>query len=120
MVRPGSIAAIAMLLTLATPGQAQQAAPPPLTEAQDLGRKLTSQSCVVCHFPLQRNAHTYAPRLSRESLSGDDGAMRTVIAEGTPRMPGFKYMYDASQIGAIVAYLKTLAPVPASTAKSAN
>jgi len=35
-----------------------------------------------------------------------------VIGDGTPRMPGFKYQYDSTQIAAIVAYLKTV-PAPA-------
>ena len=97
---------------------AQKALMPSLTDEQELGRRLISQACVVCHFPLQRGAHTYGPRLSRESLSGNEDAMRTVIAEGTPRMPGFKHMLDSQQIGAIVQYIKTLAPAPPPAAKT--
>jgi mono/diheme cytochrome c family protein len=36
--------------------------------------------------------------------------MRDLIANGTPRMPGFKYTYSPDQIAAIAAYLKTLPP----------
>jgi len=33
------------------------------------------------------------------------------IADGSPNMPGFKYMYTATQIDSVVEYLK-LVPVP--------
>lgn len=120
MVRSSVLAAVAVLLSSSGLALAQQASQPKLTEAQELGRRLTSQSCVVCHFPLQSGAHTYGPRLSRDSLSGDEGAIRTVIGDGTPRMPGFKHMYSAAQIGAIVQYIRTLAPVPPVPAKTAH
>jgi mono/diheme cytochrome c family protein len=54
----------------------------------------------------------YGPALSRQSLGGQDDVMREVISNGTPRMPGFKYTYDPSQIAAIAAYLAIM-PVPA-------
>jgi hypothetical protein len=38
--------------------------------------------------------------------------MREVIANGTPRMPGFKYQFEPSLIEAIVAYLKIVPPPP--------
>lgn len=115
---PSSVRALILaLLTGSSPVLAQQ---PPLTETQELGRKLTSQACVVCHFPLQRGAHTYGPRLSRDSLSGDESALRTVIADGTPKMPGFKHMLDGEQIGAIVQYIKTIVPAPPPAAASAR
>jgi len=83
-----------------------------LNETQELGRILTSQSCVVCHFPLQRGAHTYGPRLSMETLGGDEGLLKEMIGTGTQRMPGFKYMFDEKQIGAVVQFIKTLPPGP--------
>jgi mono/diheme cytochrome c family protein len=45
--------------------------------------------------------------------------MREVISNGTPRMPGFKYHFEPTQIEAIVAYLKTIPapPAPASPAR---
>ena len=116
MARPRALIAALALLVSTEQALAQE---PALTDAQQAGRMLASQSCVVCHFPLQSGAHTYAPRLSRQSLSGDDGALRTVIAEGTPRMPGFKHMYSPDQIGAIVQYIKTLAPPPPAPAAKA-
>ena len=91
---------------------AQPAGTASLTQSQELGRILTSQSCVVCHFPLQRGAHTYGPRLSRESAGGDDTALREIIGNGTPRMPGFKYMFNDDQMSAVIQYIKTLPPGP--------
>jgi mono/diheme cytochrome c family protein len=47
--------------------------------------------------------------------------MRDVIANGTPRMPGFKYQFEPTQIAAIVAYLMTVpAPPPATPAPAAR
>ena len=64
---------------------------------------------------------TYGPPLSRASLGGQDDVMREVIANGTPRMPGFKYHFEPTQIEAIVAFLKTIPtpppPAPAATAR---
>jgi mono/diheme cytochrome c family protein len=50
--------------------------------------------------------------LSKATGGGDDGLTRKFILEGTPRMPGFKYMLQPSEIDAIVAYVRTV-PVPA-------
>ena len=83
-----------------------------LNDTQKLGRSLFVQSCGVCHLKPQLTAVQYAPVLSQDSLGGNENTMREVITNGTPRMPGFKYQYDAPQIAAIAAYLKTV-PVPA-------
>jgi mono/diheme cytochrome c family protein len=83
-----------------------------LNDTQKLGRSLFVQSCGVCHLKPQLTAVQYAPVLSKDSLSGNENTMREVITNGTPRMPGFKYQYDQTQITAIAAYLKTV-PVPA-------
>ena len=44
-----------------------------------------------------------------------------VISNGTPRMPGFKYHFEPTQIEAIVAFRKTIptppTPAPAATAR---
>jgi mono/diheme cytochrome c family protein len=44
------------------------------------------------------------------SMNGNDEALRKQIAEGSPRMPGFKYHFKPAEIDALVAYLKTLPP----------
>jgi mono/diheme cytochrome c family protein len=67
------------------------------------------QSCGVCHLKPQLGAPQYAPVLSKASVGGQETVMRQVIANGTPRMPGFKFHFDQTQIAAIAAYLKTVA-----------
>ena len=83
-----------------------------LTDQQRVGLALFNQSCRVCHTKPQLSSPLYGPALSRASLGGQDATMRQVISDGTPRMPGFKHHFQAAQIDAIVAYLKT---IPAST-----
>ena len=84
-----------------------------LTEQQQLGQRLVTQSCGVCHAKPQINAQQFGPVLSKDSAGGNEQVMRETIMNGTPRMPGFKYLFEPAQIDAIVAYLKT---VPAPTA----
>ena len=74
------------------------------------GLRHFNQSCRVCHAHSALKATQYGPVLSRASLGGDAQAMRAVIANGTPRMPGFRYTFAPAEIDTIVAYLKTLPP----------
>ena len=90
-----------VFLVFAAPVQAQ-------TPQELEGLRHFNQSCRVCHAHSALNAPQYAPRLSRASLNGDGNALRTVIANGTPRMPGFRYTYEPAEIEALVAYLKTV------------
>jgi mono/diheme cytochrome c family protein len=88
-----------------------------LDDTQREGLKLTVQHCSLCHT--RTNLHsttTIGPILSRESAGGREDVLRQVIADGTPRMPGFKYQFEPTQIDAIVAYIKTVAPQPAGAA----
>ena len=48
----------------------------------------------------------FAPVLSRASAGGREDVMRETIADGTPRMPGFKYNFDSAQIAAIVSRVR--------------
>jgi len=82
-----------------------------LDDTQQLGQRLFNRSCVVCHLAPQITSGQYGPMLSKDSLSGQADVLREVIANGTPRMPGFKVMLQPGQIDAIVAYLKTV-PIP--------
>ena len=96
-------------------------AQPALDEAQQLGLRLYNQSCVVCHAKPQITSGQYGPTLSKDSAGGRDDVMRDVIANGTPRMPGFKYQFGPPEIAAIVAYLKTVpTPPPAAPAPAAR
>jgi mono/diheme cytochrome c family protein len=85
-----------------------------LDEKQLLGMRLFNQSCRVCHTKPQMTSPLYGPELSQTSAGGSEEVMREVIANGTPRMPGFKYHFEPAQIEAIVAYLKTVPPSGAS------
>jgi len=95
------------------------AAPAPLDDTQKLGQRLFYQSCVVCHVKPQITSGQYGPVLSKETLGGQEEALRAFISNGTSRMPGFKFQFEPRQINAIVAYLKTL-PAPAQPAPAAH
>lgn len=101
-----------LLLTAAAPHVSAQQPSDGLTDQQRLGRQVLAQSCGVCHLPPARGAKTYGPVLTKATGGGDDALMRKFILEGTPRMPGFKYMLQPAEIDAIVAYVRTV-PVPA-------
>jgi mono/diheme cytochrome c family protein len=111
-----------VLLALPASLQAQPAAPAsPLNDTQKLGEKLFYQSCVVCHTKPQITSGQYGPVLSKDTLGGQEDVMREFISAGTTRMPGFRFQFDQGQIGAIVAYLKTLpAPAPSAPAPAAR
>ena len=81
-----------------------------LNDTQRQGEHLFNQSCRVCHAKPQFNSAQYGPSLSKASASGNPKAMHEVIANGTPRMPGFKYHFSETQIAAIASYLKTVPP----------
>jgi mono/diheme cytochrome c family protein len=105
----------AWIALLALVGAAHDAAAqsgPALTDQQQLGRRLYTQSCLECHARPQITAGLYGPPLSRESAGGQAEVMRAFISEGTPRMPAFKHHFAPAEIDAIVQYLKTL-PKPA-------
>jgi mono/diheme cytochrome c family protein len=85
-----------------------------LNDTQRQGQHLFNQSCRVCHAKPQLNSAQYGPSLSKASASGNPKAMHEVIANGTPRMPGFKHHFKPEQIDAIVAYLQTVSSNAAS------
>ncbi|MFN2645460.1 MAG: cytochrome c [Burkholderiales bacterium] len=73
-----------------------------------LGMRLFNQSCRVCHTKPQPTSVQYGPTLSRASLGGNEDAMRVFIANGSAKMPGFRYHFEPAEIDAIVAYIKTV------------
>jgi mono/diheme cytochrome c family protein len=99
---------MAACVVVAGVSAASFAAADDLNATQQLGRQLFGQSCAVCHLKQQLGAQTYGPPLSKASLGGQEDVMREVIANGTPRMPAFKYHFEPAQIDAIVRYLKTV------------
>jgi mono/diheme cytochrome c family protein len=92
---------------------------PQLNETQTHGRELFLQSCGECHLQPQLGAPRYAPALSRDSAGGQESSIREVIANGTPRMPGFKYNFTPEQIASIAAYLKTVPPAASAASPAA-
>jgi mono/diheme cytochrome c family protein len=102
-----------VLALVAAPALAQEQ----LDATQQTGQHLFNQSCRVCHAKPQLTSVQYGPVLSKASASGSARGMHDVIANGTPRMPGFKFHFKPEQIDAIVAYLMTVPP-PATPASA--
>jgi len=111
----GRVLAAAFLIASAS-GALAQAPDASFSDAQREGLRLFSQSCGVCHTVIQQRTKQYGPALSRETLGGDEEAMRDFIGNGTPRMPGFRFNFEPAQISAIVQYIKTIPPQPAPAA----
>jgi len=101
-------------IAAAPPAVAEVAAAPDaaFTDVQREGLRLFSQSCGVCHTQIQQRTRQYGPVLSRDSLGGDEAAMRDYIGQGTPLMPGFRFNFEPGQIDAIVQYIRTIPPQP--------
>lgn len=104
------LAAILSLLMLAPAGARAQGAAP--DDTQRLGMRLFNQSCRVCHTAPHAGSPQYGPILSRDSLGGEESALRAFVANGSPRMPGFKSHFRPEEIAAVVAYLKSLPAGP--------
>jgi len=104
--------AVALVLSLAEAAAQQAGGDRKPSDKELLGMRLFNQSCRVCHTKPQMTSPLYGPELSQNSAGGQESVMREVIGNGTPRMPGFKYHFDATQIDAIVAYLKTIPGAP--------
>ena len=84
---------------------------PKLTEPELQGRHLYYLRCAACHTTAPNG---YGPRLdqARVKALGED-AIRTKVANGSRRMPGFKHMFDAAQVNLIIGYLKSIPPAKA-------
>jgi mono/diheme cytochrome c family protein len=105
----GALVAIALVSSLSDV-HGQGAPDASFTPAQREGLRLFSQSYGVCHTQVQQRSRQYGPVLSQDTLGGDEELIAEYIRNGTPLMPGFRYYFEPSQIGAIVAYIKTVAP----------
>ena len=106
-----------LLLALAAtqPAHAQST---DLDETQTLGRQVFAQSCGICHLQPVLGVKTYGPPLNKTAAAGSDDAMRVIIANGTERMPAFKYYLKAPEIDAIIAYVRTVPVAPAAPARA--
>ena len=87
-----------------------------LSETQLLGRQVFAQSCGICHLQPSLGVKTFGPLLDKTAAAGNDEVMRAFIANGTERMPAFKYYLKPAEIDAIIAYVRTV-PVPAPNAR---
>jgi mono/diheme cytochrome c family protein len=104
-------ALVASVFVIGASGACAEGAPDAeLSDAQREGLRLFSQSCGVCHTQIQQRTRQYGPVLSRDTLGGDEAAMRDYIGNGTPRMPGFRFNFEPGQIDAIVQYIRTIPP----------
>lgn len=105
------LAAAVLLCSVAAPAAfAQGSDPHRLPDKERLGWRLFEQSCSICHTKPNLVLGQFGPVLSRESLGGRVELVREVIANGTPRMPGFKHNFAPDEIDAIAAYLQTVPP----------
>lgn len=115
MTRSTSLFGILLLSILGA--QAASAEPFPsensLTPTQKLGRDLFAQHCMVCHVRTQLTSPGhFGPSLSGQLVGNNEDLIIAIVSNGTPNMPGFKYVFDQQQIRAIAAYVKSL-PAPA-------
>ncbi len=102
--------AIACLPLLFVPSlRAQQRLSSPASENLKAGERLYLQRCSLCHSGKPPRFQTLGPPLDSELItSRGDESIRKTIAEGSARMPGFRYTLDETQVTRIVEYLKTL------------
>src|SRR5262245_56499905 len=108
MMRAAAVSVICCIASSAA--LAQGTDPHLLPDKERLGWRLYEQSCSICHSKPNLVLGQFGPSLSRESLGGKPELVREVIANGTPRMPGFKHNFAPAELDAMAAYLQTLPP----------
>jgi virginiamycin B lyase len=84
------------------------ARPSQLSNAELNGRREFARYCALCHDPVTAPTPTvYGPPLTGELLRslGDDFTRKQIL-EGTPRMPGFKYLLRTTDVDNILAFLR--------------
>src|SRR5579871_2484670 len=87
-----------------------------LNSVQKLGQRVFQQRCGICHEQARPGFQTYGPVLYKDLVNGSEDAIKEIIRTGSSKMPGFKLGLQASEIDAIVEYLKTV-PKPAKSAQ---
>jgi mono/diheme cytochrome c family protein len=101
---PVLLVALAAALSSAHAQQAGES----LNATQLKGRQIFAQACGVCHLQPTLGSKTYGPMLNKATAAGNDEAMRIIIANGTERMPAFKYYLSNADVDAIIAYVRTV------------
>jgi mono/diheme cytochrome c family protein len=91
----------------------------PLNDVQKLGQRVFQQRCGICHAPARAGFQMYGPFLYKDLVNGSEDAIKEIIRSGSNKMPGFKFGLQASEIDAIVEYLKTV-PKPPKNAEPAT
>lgn len=88
------------------------AAPPTLAPHELEGKRLFVQRCALCHDLLGQPASTTAaPWVDGTTVKArGEEAIRRKILDGSRRMPGWKHTFDAQQVDAVIAYIKTVTP----------
>ena len=99
---------LVLLFPLRAPAQNGGSAPDSASDAVTLGRRLFQQNCSICHTQATLTNPMYGPSLYRDVVNGKEDLVRDYIAKGSSKMPGFRYGLKASEINAIVEYLKTV------------
>jgi mono/diheme cytochrome c family protein len=92
----------------------------PMTDVQKLGHRVFEQRCGICHAPARAGFQMYGPALYKDLINGSEDAIKEIIRSGSPKMPAFKLGLPASEIDAIVEYLKTVPKPPKSTQTTAG
>jgi len=108
----GILLFLVLLLPFILSAQTSAGAPGSSNDPVVLGRRLFQQHCGVCHTQPTLTNPMYGPSLYRDVVNGREDAVRDYIGKGSSKMPGFRYSLKASEISAIVEYLKTV-PKPA-------
>ena len=73
------------------------------------GKGMFTQRCALCHLPRNYDDDsTYGPKLNAARVTGREAALKQLIRQGTPNMPGFQYGLTSDEIDSILAYLKTV------------
>ncbi len=109
MLRLATLSALWFALFMPAAWSADTARAKDLSEEQRLGRRIFQQRCAVCHTPPMVISRQYGPFLSRETVAGREGSVRSTIMDGeTGLMPGFRYGMEPSQVEAIIEYLNTV------------
>jgi mono/diheme cytochrome c family protein len=91
----------------------------PLNDVQKLGQRVFQQRCGICHAPARAGFQMYGPFLYKDLVNGSEDPIKEIIRSGSNKMPGFKFGLQASEIDAIVEYLKTV-PKPPKNAEAAT
>jgi hypothetical protein len=66
------------------------------------------QRCALWHAGTPPRFATYGPPLDQQVVKNrGDEWVRKFIAEGSPRMPAFRYTLDEAQVTNIIEFLKT-------------